>query len=75
MARPRRGKVVIFPVKLWLIPGQDDDIIEFLQAIPSRQRAGSVLRAMRNGIANRSGPPMEDEGVDQILDMLGNLWS
>jgi len=75
MARPRRPQVVVVPLKLWLVPGRDDDIIRFLETVPPRQRAAAVLRAMRDGLSNRPQPPSEQEEANAILDSLGELWS
>ena len=75
MARPRRSQVVVVPLKLWLVPGRDDDIIRFLETVPPRQRAAAVLRAMRGGLSNQPQPPNEQEEANAILDSLGELWS
>ena len=75
MARPRRPQVVVVPLKLWLVPGRDDDIIRFLATVPPRQRAAAVLRAMRGGLSNQPQPPSEQEEANAILDSLGELWS
>lgn len=74
MARPRRTGVVIIPLKLWLIPGRDDDLIAFLKGIPPGQRAAAILRAMRGGLANQPQMPTEEEETNSILDSLGD-WN
>lgn len=75
MARPRRTNVVVVPLKLWLVAGRDDDILQFLSTIPPRQRAAAVLRAMRGGLTNQPKPPSEQEEAENILDSLGELWA
>ncbi|HPH98673.1 MAG TPA: hypothetical protein PKW33_22030 [Anaerolineaceae bacterium] len=75
MPRPRRPQVVIVPLKLWLLPGRDDDIIRFMQSIPDRQRAAAVMRAMRGGLSNQAQPASAQEETDSILDQLGELWT
>ena len=50
MGRPRRDvEPVIHQVKFVLIPGEDDDLIEFFANLPSRGKASAVKTAMRNG--------------------------
>lgn len=75
MARPRRPEVVVIPLKLWLLPGRDDDIIAYLQATAPRQRAAATVRAMRGGLQNQPNTPDETDEVDTILNDLGELWS
>ena len=75
MPRPRRTEVIVVPLKLWLIPGRDDDLITYFQRIPSGQRAAAVLRAMRGGLQNQPAVPTEQEEANSILDSLGELWA
>ncbi|MFZ6028301.1 MAG: hypothetical protein ACOYYS_11355 [Chloroflexota bacterium] len=75
MARPRRTEVVIIPLKLWLLPGRDDDIIAYLQATAPRQRAAATVRAMRGGLKHQAHAPDETDEVNTILNDLGELWS
>lgn len=75
MARSKRTLVVIVPLKFWLIPGRDDDIIRFLETVAPRQRASAVLRAMRGGLSNQPQPISEQAETDALLDHLGELWS
>lgn len=75
MPRPRRENVIVVPLKLWLVPGRDDDLIAYLQNIPTGQRAAAVLRAMRGGLQNQPAPPTEQEETNSILDSLGELWA
>ena len=75
MARPRRSDVVIVPLKLWLIPGRDDDLLQYLQSIPVGQRAAAVMRAMRGGLEEMPAVPGEQEELNDILDGLGELWN
>ncbi len=75
MPRPRRSEKQVYFVKLWLLPGRDDDIIRFLENTPPGQRAAAVLRAMRGGLSNQPQPPSEGEEVNNILDNLAELWN
>lgn len=50
MGRPRKGMpTVIYTVKFSLTPGEDDDLIAFLDAAPARCRAAAVKAAMPTG--------------------------
>lgn len=50
MGRPRKDiPTVTYTVKLSLTPGEDDDLIAFLEAAPARCRAVAVKTAMRGG--------------------------
>lgn len=75
MARPRRQQKHVYFIKLWLLPGRDDDVIRFLEDTPSGQRASAVLRAMRGGLTAQPQPSSVSEEVENILDTLGELWS
>ena len=66
---------MVVPLKLWLLPGRDDDIIRFFAALPPGQRAAAVLRAMRGGLADQPQPPGEQDEAEAILESLGELWS
>ena len=74
MARPKRKNVVVIQIKFWLIPGRDDDVIGYLQSIPSGQRVSAVIRAMRNDLLNKPKMPTEQEEANSILDALGDSW-
>ncbi|MBT7014863.1 MAG: hypothetical protein HN965_01110 [Anaerolineae bacterium] len=50
MGRPRKtGNLSIFRIKLRLWEGEDDDLIAFLQAVPTGKRSAAVKTAMRSG--------------------------
>lgn len=74
MSRLKREGVVIVPLKLWLIPGRDDDIMEFLESIPSGQRASAIISAMRNGLLNQIVVIEQNDETSSILDSLGKVW-
>ncbi len=74
MARPKRKNVCVIQIKFWLIPGRDDDVIGYLQSIPSGQRASAVLKAMRDGLMTEPKMPTEQEEANSILDLLGDSW-
>lgn len=62
MGRPRReDRVIVHQVKLWLIPGEDDDLIAFMAALPAKSKAAAVKAAMRGGIV---GSVLSDESDD-----------
>jgi hypothetical protein len=75
MARARRQAVVVHVIKLWLVPGRDDDIIAFLTQAAPGSKANAVLRAMRGGLMAAPPPVTERPEVAAILDGLGQLWS
>jgi hypothetical protein len=75
MSRPRRQEKQVYFIKLWLLPGRDNDVIRFLEKIPSGQRAAAVLQAMRSGLSGQPQQPNEAEEMKNILDNLGELWS
>jgi hypothetical protein len=74
MPRPKRKNVVVVQIKLWLIPGRDEDVIGYLQSIPSGQRASAVIKAMRGGLMNEPKILTEQEEANSILDALGDSW-
>ncbi|MAT45165.1 MAG: hypothetical protein CL609_22790 [Anaerolineaceae bacterium] len=75
MARLKRKNKVIVPLKLWLIPGRDDDLIEFFALVPPGKKAWAVMRSLRTGI--RSEIVHEKDEIDNFetkLDSLGEYW-
>lgn len=65
MGRPRKAtKTRVYTVKLSLTPGEDDDLIAFLDAVPARCRAVAVKAAMRGGSL---GAGVDDEGDDAAM--------
>lgn len=74
MSRHKRDGVVIVPIKFWLIPGRDDDIMGFLNSIPSGQRASAIISAMRNGLLTQSTIIEQTDETSSILDSLGKVW-
>jgi hypothetical protein len=55
---------VIYTVKFSLTPGEDDDLIAFLEAAPARCRAVAVKAAMRGG---NLGAGIDDDGNDAAM--------
>jgi len=49
MGRRRLDAPRIYNIKLYLRAGQDDDLITFLEAAPSKLRARAVMQALRSG--------------------------
>ncbi len=65
MGRPRKTTpTVMYTVRLSLTPGEDDDLIAFLDAAPVRCRAMAVKAAMRGG---NLSVQVADEGEDAAL--------
>ena len=65
MGRPRKDTpTVTYTVKLSLTPGEDDDLIAFIEAAPERCRAVAVKAAMRGG---NLGQAADDEGNDAAI--------
>jgi hypothetical protein len=68
MSRPRKtGGAVVHQIKLVLVPGQDDDLIELLRDVPSRKKAAKVKAAIRSG-GNLGGPAEDDDELAGMLD-------
>jgi len=69
MGRPRKtGNLSIFRIKLRLWEGEDDDLIAFLQAVPTGKRSAAVKTAMRSGnISAITGDDLPDEDDLAIL--------
>ena len=65
MGRPRKTtETRVYSVRLSLTPGEDDDLLAFLDAVPARCRAMAVKAAMRGG---NLGVQVADEGEDAAL--------
>jgi len=48
--RPRRHEAVVeFHLHLWLVYGEDDDLISALEGVPARQRSAWIKRMLRQG--------------------------
>lgn len=64
--RPRRTATPgVYNVKLVLYPGQDDDLIAYLDAAPARKRAAAIKTAMRSG--NIDTARLDDLPDDELL--------
>jgi hypothetical protein len=71
MGRPcRTTKAVVHQVKLVLTPGEDDDLIRYLETLPARAKASAVKAAMRSGL---TGTFVEDEDDAALYAALGDL--
>jgi len=67
MARGRQSqeiKPMVFPLKLVLYPGADDDLIGYLQSAPPRLRSTMVKIAMRNGQKKAVVQPEVDDEMN-----------
>ena len=70
--RPRSSRAVgamVVYVKMRFYPGEDDDLIAFVQGIPKGLLAASIKRALRDGV-QRNAPAAE---ADELLSMLDDL--
>jgi hypothetical protein len=72
MARPRlETQSIIFQVKFRLRPGEDDDLIAFMQSIPERLRVAAVKQALRaGGMSVQLAELPSDDEVESALDAL-----
>jgi hypothetical protein len=64
----------IVRVKLYLVPGEDDDLIQWFEGIPDRLRARYVMAALRGaGLELEIGEDLPSD--DEVADLLGDrLW-
>lgn len=61
----------IYFIKLRLYPGQDDDLIAFLDAVPYRLRTAAVKGALRTGnLSTRLAGLPADDDLAEALDGL-----
>ncbi len=63
-----------FQLKLALRPGEDDDLIAWLDALPARGRARAVVTALRAGGVVVGGNADADVDEDAALDALDALF-
>lgn len=69
MGRPRKAvQGIVHQVKLVLTPGEDDDLIRFMAALPARAKANAVKTAMRSGMTQA-----EETGSDQDAGLYAAL--
>lgn len=70
VGRPPRKKneVVRFQILLWLIRGEDDDIIKMLNDVDPKERSRFVKRILREGPAKSSHE--EQVSNEQLVDDL-----
>jgi len=72
MSRQRlEQRPIIVQVKMSLRPGEDDDLIEFFDQVPTRLRVAAVKQALRSGgmSLKLEDLPSDDE-VETALDGL-----
>ncbi len=73
MGRPRKiGQAYVYRLTLRLWAGEDDDLIDFLQAFQAGQRVAALKVALRGGQLLAPGVddlPDEDD-LDDLLDLL-----
>jgi hypothetical protein len=64
---------VVINIKLYLVPGEDDDLMGWFERIPDGLRARYVLAALRGAGLAFVGEDLPTD--DEIADLLGDrLW-
>lgn len=62
MARRRNAVAsIVVPVKITLLPGMDDDLIELFNRLPPRLRATTIRAALRGQLATQAPETEADE--------------
>lgn len=72
--RPRRAVApVVVNIKLYLVPGEDDDLIAWLGGIQNGARARTVMAALRGGATLQTGEieSVEEEALEAFD---GRMW-
>jgi len=68
LAEPAR----VYNVKLRLRPGEDDDLIQRLDAVPPRLLSAAVKLGLRNGLLAQEAvstlPPDDEDGMAKALE-------
>lgn len=64
----RKNEVVRFQILLWLIRGEDDDIIKMLNDVEPKERSRFIKRILREGPAKLAQNEQADAG--QLIDDL-----
>ena len=59
-------------IHLRLRDGEDNDLIAFLQSLPSRKRASAVKAALRNGGMGQTGS-LDDIPDDELFESLDDF--
>jgi hypothetical protein len=60
-----------YDIRLYLWEGEDDDLIAFLDGLPSRQRPSGLKLALRSGgaLANLQSTDLEEDEGDMDFDL------
>jgi hypothetical protein len=66
ITRTKKGSLVV-TVRITLVPGRDDDLIELVQHAPPRRLARAIREAMRSGIV--STETVEEEDLIDLSDL------
>jgi len=69
---PLENPPQVYNITLRCYPGQDDDLIGWLDALPSRARASAVRARLRTGAAPQltTASGIADTELDDVLDGL-----
>ena len=69
MSRPKRTyEIALIGVRLTLVKGEDDDLIQLFQQIPNRLRAATVKMALRGHAMDFGNTNPANSAVDDELD-------
>lgn len=75
MARPSLASPArIYRVTLCLHDGEDDDLIEFLDRVPSRGRARAIVAAMRAGGVTAVANDMDSDDDELFAALDGMMF-
>lgn len=66
--KPKKGKLKVFDIRLRLWVGEDDDLIAFLESIPSGQRPTGLKIALRSGGALADLEPVAPDDAQNEMD-------
>jgi hypothetical protein len=66
--KPKEGELRVYDIRLRLWAGEDDDLIAFLDGIPTGQRPAGLKMALRSGGALTDLQPVDLENDDDDMD-------
>jgi len=69
--KPKKGVCHKFEVKFYLWEGEDDDLIAFLDTLPSGKRSAGLKMALRSGgaLTDLQSTDQDDEEDDMDFDL------
>lgn len=66
--KPKEGELKVFDIRLRLWVGEDDDLIAFLESVPSGQRPTGLKIALRSGGALTDLDPVAPDDTQDEMD-------